>query len=845
MYFLYPHYTKSKPTPSRKRYLKTFTLWMWVLIVFNTISPLKPAMASLNHSHDYSVFKENITPPPKENKRTVRFYQEAPYSENNEDGEDLKAWLENTKASNNNSLDGPVDDSYMQKILKNMIDNPAITPVLTRSTAKPSGRISYQYHLAINSLPIWQSHIKAIKMHDDAITILGDIPTSIYDPDHFERAIMDIHDQKDQTLIDMMSNSLAEHDTSFDPQKLSLVAKHACVLSLDDHFVPGICAYFLYNYSYYEVTFHHLGLASYARIASHACAILKDIYTLNPQTEKRDFAVEVCSQRSSPNALANKRIIAGGTEECRSTDPLIASSLDKKTLLENSLESTDFLLNSLLPSYGVSHSTGSTSKPRRSDFQPSALTFENGTFTHKGSSSLSSRHAHVFSYINRMYEWFVSLGFKSRTSDAIYLIVQTPTTSSFIKDGEAFYSGIFNNPSLAQLTQKHFIAFGNNSSKKNKQNLAYDFDVSAHELSHYVISHHINAQFTTQPDSEGKFKPKAYNDNYPNPEHTSAIHEGLADYFTFAATGNSCLAETIKTKPIASIGLSDKNCLRTAEPPFTYQGSETSGKSNTYTLLRVNNYFHSLGQLLSGMLWTARKSLKNNRKKKLFDKTILDSLEFSPNKNVSFVDIIEAFLRSDDEIAGKQFCKPLLDAADKYKLLNITESTTKARIDRMRNNCPTSTTTTYALTSTVSYSATRLRSFDVALTSTGTCKSPRDRRQDTILTYGSGTGSGTGSIAPSNGGSSSTSTEQTSQAGQNNSNGETLPENTDSSSGCSDMFSFNSIAHGQALDTSSELNNPHNQLSWWWLWMCLPLWVIMIIRKKLSTSELSTSEISK
>ncbi|MCY4443543.1 MAG: hypothetical protein OXC44_01930 [Proteobacteria bacterium] len=801
-------------------------------MMFGTLNPFNSAIASLNHSHDFSTFKENTPAVSRqdEKRRSIRFYKEAPGSSSSsthdsedEDNEDLEAWLESTKASNNNSLDGPVDDSYIQKTLEKIIDNPAITPALIRSTVKPTGRISYEYTLAIHSLPIWKSHIKAIKMHNDAISIVGGIPTSIYDSDHFEKAIMNIHDQKNQALTDMLTTALADDDASFDPQKLSLVAKHSCVLSLDDHFVPGICAQFLYNYSYYEATFHHLGLASYVRIASHACANLKDIYTFNPNTQKQNFLVNVCSQRSTNNALANERVILGGNNnECKPARLYAA-------IAAYTLSSQRLSINSLLDSFKPYGFRGNpeleTEQPENSsllgNLQPSRLHFSNGVFSYYSSDTFAQRQAHVFSYVNRMYEWFVSLGFKSPDPSPIFLIIQSQETGDFAQPGQAFYTGIYpedlakKNPGGQTLSEPlHMIVYGNDN--KDMQNIAYDFDISAHELGHYIITHNIRGVFI---ESKGKPEPKRYNDNYPDAYHTSAIHEGLADYFTFAATGDTCLGESAIKPDHQDYGMVSRpkgECLRTHHPTFTYQGPETGtyedrngNPLNLYNFLVLQNGFHYLGQLLSGTLWEARKQTSRDDKR-LFDKVILNSLDYADKYIVSFVDIIAAILKSDAEIANKKFCKNILSGAEKYKLLNVTEQTTKDRITKMKQVCESSSPVTpgsytYKVTeeNVDATSASAPQPFSVAGTVTTTCSSQSDLSQ--LLA--------TGVDVP-------------------------LPQDTNTESlrkpignGCSGTLRLKSVAHAQSLEPTT---TEHNQLSWWWLWMCLPLWVMMIRKKHLT-----------
>ena len=62
-------------------------------------------------------------------------------------------------------------------------------------------------------------------------------------------------------------------------------------------------------------------------------------------------------------------------------------------------------------------------------------------------------------------------------------------------------------------------------------NMGLDIDVVAHEVGHFIVWQGIQFSVPRMDESQKI--------------HTAAIHEGLADFFTFASTGDACLAESI------------------------------------------------------------------------------------------------------------------------------------------------------------------------------------------------------------------------------------------------------------------------------------------------------------
>ncbi len=112
-------------------------------------------------------------------------------------------------------------------------------------------------------------------------------------------------------------------------------------------------------------------------------------------------------------------------------------------------------------------------------------------------------------------------------------------------------------------------------------NLATDQDVSSHEFSHQVVYQTL------------KTVDRCY--------ETLAVHEALADFFTFARTGNACLGETIC--PAGSRACQVVGCLRSGDNVMKYGDAtwmKLSGDESCYT--------HPNGQLFSGLLWDLQKA---------------------------------------------------------------------------------------------------------------------------------------------------------------------------------------------------------------------------------------------
>jgi len=111
------------------------------------------------------------------------------------------------------------------------------------------------------------------------------------------------------------------------------------------------------------------------------------------------------------------------------------------------------------------------------------------------------------------------------------------------------------------------------------QNLATDADVVSHELGHHIV-------FKTLHSTAGE---------------SLVLHEGMADFFAFARTGDPCLGESICPAGSGAC-IVPGQCLRTAENALVYNDQDWQTWEKRYGKLG-----HLHGQIVSGLLWDLRK----------------------------------------------------------------------------------------------------------------------------------------------------------------------------------------------------------------------------------------------
>lgn len=164
----------------------------------------------------------------------------------------------------------------------------------------------------------------------------------------------------------------------------------------------------------------------------------------------------------------------------------------------------------------------------------------------------------LFTNANRALEWLETMGYKNFGTAPIRLAVH------------AEFQGDTNNALYQPGTNFDVIYVGDGDGTV-LQNLATDADVVGHELGHHVVYH-------TVTEIAGE---------------SLVLHEGLADYFNFARTGNACLGESIcpDTAYGNKICYVPKTCLRTGDNALKYGGADLPREA------------HQKSQFISGMLW--------------------------------------------------------------------------------------------------------------------------------------------------------------------------------------------------------------------------------------------------
>ena len=139
------------------------------------------------------------------------------------------------------------------------------------------------------------------------------------------------------------------------------------------------------------------------------------------------------------------------------------------------------------------------------------------------------------------------------------------------------------------------------------QNLTTDGDVVAHEYGHHIVFQSVSQMGSTE---------------------SIALHEGLADFLTFARTSDACLGESIC--PSSSRSICSK-CLRS--------GSNQYGIADRRALAEP----HLQGQIVSGTLWALK--TKGNLSGEDVGKLTLTAISMLP-ANADFEDFGVALIRA-------------------------------------------------------------------------------------------------------------------------------------------------------------------------------------------------------
>lgn len=187
-------------------------------------------------------------------------------------------------------------------------------------------------------------------------------------------------------------------------------------------------------------------------------------------------------------------------------------------------------------------------------------------------------------------------------------------------------------------TSNPTIEIDKGSASNSLNNLATDEDVVSHEIGHHVIYEYI------------------YNIGY-DPE-SRILHEGIADFFVHARTGDGCLGESICVYKDDSTGhicekppviIDGPGCLRHAEISFKYNDAK----------YKDNMPYHVQSQVISAMLYNFMSAIGKTDAEKL----VYEALSLVP-PNSNFETFLLALFHTDLNKYNGKYREDLRAAAD-------------------------------------------------------------------------------------------------------------------------------------------------------------------------------------
>ena len=219
----------------------------------------------------------------------------------------------------------------------------------------------------------------------------------------------------------------------------------------------------------------------------------------------------------------------------------------------------------------------------------------------------------LFTNANRALDWFESQGYKNFGEDRIQIVFHAVFGSS--DTNNALYQPVTGSPRI-------FVGDGDG---QILQNLALDYDVIAHELGHHVAYHSIK-------DIQGE---------------SLVLHEGIADYFTYAKTGNACLGESICP---STSGICEKpnQCLRTGENAYSLTSTDLPAEA------------HLRSQFISGFLWDL--IVKDGMTAEIVTQLLIKAIDLY-TKDTGYANFILGLMLADDSMHNGKYCSLIFDRA--------------------------------------------------------------------------------------------------------------------------------------------------------------------------------------
>ena len=230
----------------------------------------------------------------------------------------------------------------------------------------------------------------------------------------------------------------------------------------------------------------------------------------------------------------------------------------------------------------------------------------------------------TFAHANLMLQWFEKLGFSWYGNVPVEILVHAnfdPTRPDRRNPNNAFYAPPQPLDDGGMSRPRILVGDGDGI---NLRNLTLDGDVTAHEFGHHVIFQYLKA-------TGGQ---------------SGAIHEGLADYFTFARTGNPCLAES-SCPPNSGACQLRGQCMRYADHDYSWYNLKGLG-------------VHIEGQIVSAMLWDLRTEF--NIAADDVNRIAFNAVQhFTAQSQLR--DLIDALLMADRNLFKGKNCVAILNAA--------------------------------------------------------------------------------------------------------------------------------------------------------------------------------------
>lgn len=650
--------------------IHTLPLMLFTTVFITLLSIATTAYAHTIGSHLHS--SKNFTSP--ESKVEVlkfRFYRPPPDTTNllaNSHIADAQTFSNTSSEKKLDPMDIdsklPIPDAllieFVQKKIYEQIGNNQIDITLVDDVHRSSGKRSLIFHYYVQKKHILHYEAKAHRLPNESIIIVGSFPKTEYDPDHFQKH--PVSHYTSPQIQDMIYNDFINNNVSIEKEHIRIIETRECSLPSMGYLIPARCVSFSAKKTFWQATITHHGLNSVSASRHSYCGIIRGVEKYNQSDGTQAYSVDLCNANPKKDRLENERFLFDHqTTNSGSNCALSRKAMDDiKKIEEKSNQSASDLLI-LSPSYTFSASAISFAAPDDTLIHSEDKGIS--VFSYSDLGTLGYKKIHSFSHLNRMMNWFESRGFdQHNTSLPIHILFSQDSEH----EGNAFYTML----SLTQAgkqTRYHRIVFGEDGLFKD---IALDFDIAAHELGHYVIG------FGLTPSNMIR----------DNRNHTGAIHEGLADYFVYAATEDDCLAEKI-CKTSSYCRHRNGKCLRIAETKrIRYENSHYQNVLSQGDKKHTN--IHEIGRLVSGTLWRVRKDL-TSEDQKYFDQMILESLDYIPTSHhVTFSDWIDAIvLASMSNTRSQKFCHAVIKSAEHYEI-NVYDRSKQHCTDASRYTSP-------------------------------------------------------------------------------------------------------------------------------------------------------------